>query len=124
MTNEGDRKSRFYTCSCFTTDNIFLEDYKLHVRFVSEKQFRLDYQPLLTRLGCVTEQQFVDVLTKVRSLYSLTPPSRAGVRWIWRWTVLLPHQHKIFLCMQMTKENTIHKPKVGLHRKTVLNYIN
>ncbi|KAK5608693.1 2-oxoglutarate and iron-dependent oxygenase domain-containing protein 2 [Crenichthys baileyi] len=65
MTNEGDRKSRFYTCSCFTTDNIFLDEYKLHVRFVSEKQFRLDYQPLLTRLGCVTEQQFVDVLTKI-----------------------------------------------------------
>ncbi|XP_027889107.1 2-oxoglutarate and iron-dependent oxygenase domain-containing protein 2 isoform X2 [Xiphophorus couchianus] len=65
MTNDADKKSRFYTCSCFTTDNIFLDDYKLHVRFVSEHQFRLQYQPLLTRLGCVTEQQFVDVLTKV-----------------------------------------------------------
>ncbi|XP_014874869.1 2-oxoglutarate and iron-dependent oxygenase domain-containing protein 2 [Poecilia latipinna] len=65
MTNEGDKKSRFYTCSCFTTDNIFLDEYKLHVRFVSEHQFRLEYQQLLTRFGCVTEQQFVDVLTKV-----------------------------------------------------------
>lgn len=65
MTSEEDRKSRFYTCICFTTDNIFLEDYKLHVRFVTEQQFRLEYQPLLTRLGCVTEQQFIDVLTKV-----------------------------------------------------------
>lgn len=35
---------RFYKCSCFTTDNIFLADYKLHVRFVSEQQFRLDYE--------------------------------------------------------------------------------
>ncbi|XP_043963906.1 2-oxoglutarate and iron-dependent oxygenase domain-containing protein 2 isoform X1 [Gambusia affinis] len=65
MTNEGDKKSRFYTCSCFTTDNIFLDDYKLHVRFVSEHQFRLEYKPLLTRQGCVTELQFLDVLTKV-----------------------------------------------------------
>lgn len=44
MTNEGKEKPRFYTCDCFTTDNIFLEEYKLHVRFVSEQQFRLDYQ--------------------------------------------------------------------------------
>lgn len=43
MTNEGKEKPRFYTCDCFTTDNIFLEEYKLHVRFVSEQQFRLDY---------------------------------------------------------------------------------
>ncbi|KAF3850505.1 hypothetical protein F7725_012277, partial [Dissostichus mawsoni] len=40
MTNE-DRQ--FYICNCFTTDNIFLEEYKLHVRFVSEQQFRRDY---------------------------------------------------------------------------------
>ncbi|XP_012704926.2 2-oxoglutarate and iron-dependent oxygenase domain-containing protein 2 isoform X1 [Fundulus heteroclitus] len=65
MTNETDRRSRFYTCSCFTTDNIFLEDYKLHVRFVSEQQFRLDYQSLLQSRGCVTEQQFADALTKI-----------------------------------------------------------
>lgn len=43
MENEEDGKSPFYFCTCFTTDNIFLEDYKLHVRFVTEQQFRLDY---------------------------------------------------------------------------------
>ncbi|XP_041855267.1 2-oxoglutarate and iron-dependent oxygenase domain-containing protein 2 isoform X2 [Melanotaenia boesemani] len=64
MTNMGDEVPQFYTCNCFTTDNIFLEDYKLHVRFESDQQFRQDYQPLLMRLGCVTDQQFEDVLNK------------------------------------------------------------
>ncbi|KAM4616225.1 2-oxoglutarate and iron-dependent oxygenase domain-containing protein 2 [Polymixia lowei] len=47
------------------TDNIFLEDYKLHVVFISEHQFRLDYQAVLKRLGCLTDPQFDDVLKKV-----------------------------------------------------------
>ncbi|XP_005746113.1 2-oxoglutarate and iron-dependent oxygenase domain-containing protein 2 [Pundamilia nyererei] len=65
MTNEGKEKPRFYTCDCFTTDNIFLEEYKLHVRFVSEQQFRLDYHALLKKLGCVTDEQFEGVLNKI-----------------------------------------------------------
>ncbi|KAM4577224.1 2-oxoglutarate and iron-dependent oxygenase domain-containing protein 2 [Odontesthes bonariensis] len=65
MTNKGHETAQFYMCNCFTIDNIFLEDYKLHVRFVSEQQFRLDYQALLMRLGCVTEQQFEDVFKKI-----------------------------------------------------------
>ncbi|XP_029917010.1 2-oxoglutarate and iron-dependent oxygenase domain-containing protein 2 [Myripristis murdjan] len=65
MKNEEDEEVKFYTCSCFTTDNIFLEDYRLHVRFESEQQFRLDYQAVLRRLGCVTEPQFEDVLHKI-----------------------------------------------------------
>lgn len=43
MTNEEGGIPQFCMCDCFTTDNIFLEDYKLHVRFESEQQFRLDY---------------------------------------------------------------------------------
>lgn len=102
MAEEGDRKPQFYACRCFTTDNIFLGDYKLHVRFVSEQQFRVDYQAvslwattevlksiwggtfhwqrciyvydrlfiivkqLLRGQGCVTEQQFEDVLKQVQ----------------------------------------------------------
>ncbi|KAK7940451.1 hypothetical protein WMY93_003777 [Mugilogobius chulae] len=31
----------------------------------SEQQFRLDYRPVLRSLGCVTEQQFEDVLVKI-----------------------------------------------------------
>ncbi|XP_070820221.1 2-oxoglutarate and iron-dependent oxygenase domain-containing protein 2 [Chaetodon trifascialis] len=65
MTSEEDGSPQFYICNCFTTENIFLEDYKLHVRFVSEQQFSLDYQALLRELGCVTEQQFEDVLNKI-----------------------------------------------------------
>ncbi|TDH12413.1 hypothetical protein EPR50_G00046990 [Perca flavescens] len=65
MTNKEDGNRQFYICNCFTTDNIFLEDYKIHVRFLSEQQFRLDYQTLLMRLGCVTDQQFEDVFNKI-----------------------------------------------------------
>ncbi|XP_034548438.1 2-oxoglutarate and iron-dependent oxygenase domain-containing protein 2 isoform X2 [Notolabrus celidotus] len=65
MTDEKDGTCQFYVCDCFTTDNIFVKDYKLHVSFVSEKQFRSDYEATLRRLGCVTEQQYEDVLTKI-----------------------------------------------------------
>nr|XP_055055197.1 2-oxoglutarate and iron-dependent oxygenase domain-containing protein 2 isoform X2 [Misgurnus anguillicaudatus] len=58
---------RFYTCSCFITDNIFLEEYKLHVRFVSESQFKKDFQNILRSSGCVTESQFSDVLVKIHA---------------------------------------------------------
>ncbi|XP_068617128.1 2-oxoglutarate and iron-dependent oxygenase domain-containing protein 2 [Brachionichthys hirsutus] len=56
---------RFYICTCFTTENIFLEEYKLHVSFMSEQQFRRDYQALLRSLGCVTEHQLEDVLNEI-----------------------------------------------------------
>ncbi|XP_057688093.1 2-oxoglutarate and iron-dependent oxygenase domain-containing protein 2 isoform X2 [Corythoichthys intestinalis] len=67
------------------TDNIFLEDYKLHIRFKTEEQFREDYQGHLKRLGCVTEQQFEDILNKVsqevdrRMSLSLTSADRTAV---------------------------------------------
>ncbi|KAM7416926.1 hypothetical protein PAMA_018821 [Pampus argenteus] len=85
MRNEEDGKLPFYTCNCFTTDNIFLEDYKLHVRFVTEQQFRLDYHTLLGKLGCVTDQQFEDVLNKInqevdrRRRLAVTSIERAAV---------------------------------------------
>ncbi|XP_056232878.1 2-oxoglutarate and iron-dependent oxygenase domain-containing protein 2 isoform X1 [Seriola aureovittata] len=85
MKTEEEGKSQFYTCNCFTTDNIFLKDYKLHVRFESEQQFRLDYHALLRRLGCVTDQQFEDVLHEVsqevdrRRRLSVTSAERAAV---------------------------------------------
>nr|XP_057926062.1 2-oxoglutarate and iron-dependent oxygenase domain-containing protein 2 isoform X1 [Doryrhamphus excisus] len=56
---------QFYTCKCFMTDNIFLKDYKLHVRFITEEQFRQDYEALLKRLGCVTQQQFEDIFSQI-----------------------------------------------------------
>ncbi|KAM9701279.1 2-oxoglutarate and iron-dependent oxygenase domain-containing protein 2-like, partial [Menidia menidia] len=56
---------RFYSCSCFTTDNIFLEQYQLHVRYENAQQFAQDYRAMLVRLGCDTEQLYNDVLEKV-----------------------------------------------------------
>lgn len=44
MSNENVGTKQFYLCRCFNTDNIYLEDFNLHVRFVSEQQFRLDYR--------------------------------------------------------------------------------
>ncbi|XP_037114732.1 2-oxoglutarate and iron-dependent oxygenase domain-containing protein 2 isoform X2 [Syngnathus acus] len=85
MTNEGKGNQQFYICSCFRTDNIFLEDYKLHVRFMTEEQFRRDYEALLKRLGCVTEQQFEDVLNKIsqevdrRMCLAATSADRAAI---------------------------------------------
>ncbi|XP_076007267.1 2-oxoglutarate and iron-dependent oxygenase domain-containing protein 2 isoform X2 [Genypterus blacodes] len=65
MNNEDDEHRLFCICNCFYTDNIFLEDYKLHVHFESEQQFSQDYGAVLKRLGCVTGQQFEDVLNQI-----------------------------------------------------------
>ncbi|XP_036454256.1 2-oxoglutarate and iron-dependent oxygenase domain-containing protein 2 [Colossoma macropomum] len=58
---------RFYSCSCFCTDNIFLEEPRLHVRFLSEEQFRRDYRSILRSLGCATDAQFDSVLQKIQA---------------------------------------------------------
>ncbi|XP_021462044.2 2-oxoglutarate and iron-dependent oxygenase domain-containing protein 2 isoform X1 [Oncorhynchus mykiss] len=65
MQHVKDSKATFYTCSCFSTDNIFLEEFKLHVRFLSEHQFRSDYQAVLRNLGCSTDTEFKDILKKI-----------------------------------------------------------
>ncbi|XP_064827246.1 2-oxoglutarate and iron-dependent oxygenase domain-containing protein 2 [Oncorhynchus masou masou] len=65
MQHDKDSKATFYTCSCFSTDNIFLEEFKLHVRFLSEHQFRSDYQAVLRNLGCSTDTEFKDILKKI-----------------------------------------------------------
>ncbi|KAG9354892.1 hypothetical protein JZ751_001605 [Albula glossodonta] len=65
--NEDDARVKFYTCSCFCTDNIFLEEYKLHVRFISEQQFRTDYQAILATLGCSTDIHFKELLKKIET---------------------------------------------------------
>ncbi|KAG7318602.1 hypothetical protein KOW79_018357 [Hemibagrus wyckioides] len=58
---------KFCTCSCYYTDNIFLEQYKLHVRFTSEEQFKSDYRQVLQSLGCATDTQYNAVLEKIHS---------------------------------------------------------
>ncbi|XP_064209518.1 2-oxoglutarate and iron-dependent oxygenase domain-containing protein 2 [Anguilla rostrata] len=67
QTEQDHELVKFYTCSCFCTDNIFLEEYKLHVRFISEQQFRTDYREVLTTRGCSTDIQFQDVLKKIET---------------------------------------------------------
>ncbi|XP_077455941.1 2-oxoglutarate and iron-dependent oxygenase domain-containing protein 2 isoform X1 [Stigmatopora argus] len=85
MAYEAKLKPQFYICSCFMTDNIFLEEYKLHVRFKSEKQFREDYETVLKTLGCATEEEFKDIFKKVsqevdrRMRLSLTSADRIAV---------------------------------------------
>lgn len=49
MSNEKVETTQFYVCRCFNTDNIYLADYNLHVRFMTEQQFRLDYQEASVR---------------------------------------------------------------------------
>lgn len=58
MKNEDDGK--FYICNCFSTDNIFLEDYKLHVRFVSEQQFKQDYGAVRGIFSYINKQHSVE----------------------------------------------------------------
>ncbi|XP_029018549.1 2-oxoglutarate and iron-dependent oxygenase domain-containing protein 2 [Betta splendens] len=103
MTHEGDGTPQFYICKCFTTDNIFLKNYKIHVRFVSEQQFRLDYQSMLRTLGCVTEQQFDDVINEIsqevnrRRLLSVTSAERvASIK------VIYQPLHSNVYCLQET----------------------
>ncbi|XP_048848987.1 2-oxoglutarate and iron-dependent oxygenase domain-containing protein 2 isoform X1 [Brienomyrus brachyistius] len=57
----------FYNCSCFYTHNIFVEEYKLHVRFTSKEQFLRDYRDVLRSCGCVTDGDLHAVLQKVES---------------------------------------------------------
>lgn len=62
---EEERSLRFYQCDCYLTDNIFLKDYRLHVSFVTEEQFRREYEAVLKGLGCVTHQQLQKVLSEI-----------------------------------------------------------
>ncbi|KAM4808619.1 2-oxoglutarate and iron-dependent oxygenase domain-containing protein 2 [Rhinophrynus dorsalis] len=56
---------QFYSCACFYTDNIFIEEYQVHVRFTDVQQFRRDYERVLHNRGCRTPEQFTHVLEKV-----------------------------------------------------------
>ncbi|XP_062874137.1 2-oxoglutarate and iron-dependent oxygenase domain-containing protein 2 isoform X2 [Trichomycterus rosablanca] len=42
-------------------------NYKLHVRFITEQQFKNDYQHILRSLGCTTDAQYNSVLEKVQA---------------------------------------------------------
>ncbi|XP_075033795.1 2-oxoglutarate and iron-dependent oxygenase domain-containing protein 2 isoform X1 [Mixophyes fleayi] len=55
-----------YTCACFYTDNIYIEDYQVHVRFTDVQQFTRDYQRVLLNRGCRTPEKFAHVMEKVK----------------------------------------------------------
>ncbi|KAJ3604270.1 hypothetical protein NHX12_029011 [Muraenolepis orangiensis] len=98
---EGEYAQKtFYTCSCFITDNIFLEDYKIHVRHVTELQFRSDYQEVLRSRGCVTDLQFDEVLKKIsqeverrQCLGVMSAERTAAIRQLYR--PLHPHVYRL-----------------------------
>ncbi|XP_041038468.1 2-oxoglutarate and iron-dependent oxygenase domain-containing protein 2 isoform X1 [Carcharodon carcharias] len=56
----GVSRGRFYSCRCFYTDNIFLEDFRHHVRS-TEPELRA----ILRSKGCKTEEQFRKVQAKI-----------------------------------------------------------
>ncbi|XP_067862311.1 2-oxoglutarate and iron-dependent oxygenase domain-containing protein 2 [Heptranchias perlo] len=56
---------RFCSCRCFYTDNIFLEDYKIHVRDSGPEQRERELWPILRSKGCKTEEQFKNVEAKI-----------------------------------------------------------
>ncbi|XP_053725758.1 2-oxoglutarate and iron-dependent oxygenase domain-containing protein 2 isoform X1 [Synchiropus splendidus] len=84
MEREEEAMTRFYSCQCFTTDNIFVDEYRIHVSFVSEQQFKRDYAAVLKGRGCVTEQHFEQVLNTIsqevarRRQLSVTSVARAA----------------------------------------------
>ncbi|XP_038619728.1 2-oxoglutarate and iron-dependent oxygenase domain-containing protein 2 isoform X2 [Tachyglossus aculeatus] len=76
------RPRRFFRCSCFCSENLFLTRYRLHVRFRGEQQLRRDYGPALRRhllhlwppphpheilrsLGCRSPEDFQQVLIEL-----------------------------------------------------------
>ncbi|KAM9330887.1 2-oxoglutarate and iron-dependent oxygenase domain-containing protein 2 [Gastrophryne carolinensis] len=60
----GSRVS--YMCACFYTQNIFIDDYQVHVRFIDEQQFTRDYRKALQDRGCRTLEKFLQVVDKVK----------------------------------------------------------
>ncbi|XP_053328294.1 2-oxoglutarate and iron-dependent oxygenase domain-containing protein 2 [Spea bombifrons] len=62
----GRPRELSYCCSCFYTDNIFIEEYQAHVRFTDVQQFKRDYERALYNKGCQTSEQFGHVLEKVQ----------------------------------------------------------
>ncbi|MEE6504081.1 hypothetical protein FKM82_005061 [Ascaphus truei] len=55
----------YYSCACFYTQNIYIDQYPMHVSFTDPQQFRRDYERVLHRRGCKTPEQFANVLEKV-----------------------------------------------------------
>ncbi|XP_037673171.1 2-oxoglutarate and iron-dependent oxygenase domain-containing protein 2 isoform X1 [Choloepus didactylus] len=64
MATAGARR-RFYRCSCFSSENLYVARYGLHVRFRGEQQLRRDYGPLLRSRGCVSPKDFQQLIAEL-----------------------------------------------------------
>ncbi|XP_062943059.1 2-oxoglutarate and iron-dependent oxygenase domain-containing protein 2 isoform X1 [Cynocephalus volans] len=56
---------RFCRCACFCSENMYVARYGLHVRFRGEQQLRRDYGPILRSRGCVSTQDFRQLLAEL-----------------------------------------------------------
>ncbi|XP_076416613.1 2-oxoglutarate and iron-dependent oxygenase domain-containing protein 2 isoform X2 [Peromyscus maniculatus bairdii] len=56
---------RFCRCACFCSQNLYVARYGLHLRFRDEQQLRRDYGPLLRSRGCVTAEDFQQLLEEL-----------------------------------------------------------
>ncbi|XP_014642643.1 PREDICTED: 2-oxoglutarate and iron-dependent oxygenase domain-containing protein 2 isoform X1 [Ceratotherium simum simum] len=53
---------RFCRCACFCSENLYVARYGLHLRFRGEQQLRQDYGPILRSRGCVSPEDFQQLL--------------------------------------------------------------
>ncbi|XP_051017436.1 2-oxoglutarate and iron-dependent oxygenase domain-containing protein 2 isoform X2 [Acomys russatus] len=56
---------RFCRCACFCTQNLYVARYGLHLRFRDEQQLRRDYGQLLRSRGCLSSQDFQQLLEEL-----------------------------------------------------------
>ncbi|XP_073078668.1 2-oxoglutarate and iron-dependent oxygenase domain-containing protein 2 isoform X5 [Manis javanica] len=67
---------RFCRCSCFCSENLYVARYRLHVRFRDEQQLRRDYGPILRSRGCVSPNDFQQLLEELEQ--EVEPRQRMG----------------------------------------------
>uniref|UniRef100_A0A4X2K004 Uncharacterized protein n=1 Tax=Vombatus ursinus TaxID=29139 RepID=A0A4X2K004_VOMUR len=66
----GAAARRFFRCNCFCSEHLFLPRYRLHVRYLEEQQLRQDYGLVLKNRGCVSPEDFEQVLAEERFMAS------------------------------------------------------
>lgn len=64
MATAGVRR-RFCRCACFCTENLYVARYGLHLRFLDEQQLRQDYGPILRSRGCVSSEDFQQLVAEL-----------------------------------------------------------
>lgn len=57
---------RFCRCACFCSENLYVARYGLHLRFRSEQQLRQDYGLILRSRGCVSTEDYQELLAELQ----------------------------------------------------------